>query len=159
MPKVQEKNVQTQVVKDVKEIFDISYVDVEHIVKEGPARYVCAMLKIHTREGLITGCVPLPIGKAIASDNTGREMFVDLGDWNATVKLKWTPSDSMKNLPYGQSLVLLCNLYSNSFLTFFRMSSGYRSYNSTCRGQYGGIDRSSPPKKNNPCKGIQTLTK
>eukprot|EP00434_Breviolum_minutum_P019828 symbB.v1.2.017497.t1/scaffold1358.1/size123611/3 len=99
---VQEKNVQTQVVKDVKEIFDISYVDVEHIVKEGPARYVCAMLKIHTREGLITGCVPLPIGKAIASDNTGREMFVDLGDWNATVKLKWTPSDSMKNLPYGQ---------------------------------------------------------
>eukprot|EP00438_Fugacium_kawagutii_P021578 Skav212162 [mRNA] locus=scaffold754:244970:248940:+ [translate_table: standard] len=101
---VQGKNLQAQVVKDVKHIFEVEHEDVEHIVKEGPAQYVCAMINIDA----LSGCVPLPIGKNSAFDN-GSELRIALGDagdpWFAKVKMKWIPDERMEDLPFGRLIL------------------------------------------------------
>ncbi|CAL1169808.1 unnamed protein product [Cladocopium goreaui] len=108
---VQGKNLQAEVVKDVKQIFEDTHEDVEHIVREGPAKYVCAILSIDTKAGSLQGCVPLPISRNSPFDNTGSEMrikleSIDVKDaWFAKVKIKWTPTDGMEDLPSGQLLV------------------------------------------------------
>ena len=106
---VQGKNLVAQVVKDVKEVFDVAHEDMEHIVREGPARYVCAMLNIDTKAGPLQGCIPLPISKNSPFDNTDSEMRIPLGTeqdaWSAKVKIKWTPHEGMEDLPCGQLVV------------------------------------------------------
>ncbi|CAK9061193.1 unnamed protein product [Durusdinium trenchii] len=105
---VEDKNLQSKVVKEVKEILEGSQETVEHFLKDGPASYTCAMLTVHTKEGAVQSFVPLPITKKSVVDNTGSELSLALGsDMQVSVRIKWVPNERMDDLPFGQLVLAI----------------------------------------------------
>ncbi|CAJ1442376.1 unnamed protein product [Effrenium voratum] len=91
---IHEKDLHKSVVEDL-----MAFDEPEDVLYNSSTGYVCAFLRLSTKEGLLQGPLPVPVEQKQASD--GR-VTMQLGKQEVQVRVQWQPDKAMQDLPLGR---------------------------------------------------------